>query len=519
MALDQLVEDTPKTDIVRIAWHLSDSYTIPMCDTRASYYGVTGIPSVKFGGVRTAYKPFEDDFNYRFNIPSPLSLFLYGYFGDETIDFELDLEVTEDFTGSDVKVLFVLIEDNLEYGGTIYDGAARWAGVESGVTVRSIGETEHFTGSISVDTEWNLTNAYLVAFVQDRTSREVLQAARAFRPNLGWESVFITADEDEDRVITLNLENDTGMNLDYSLMLDKSSLPVGGKWEGKFFVDGFFVDDSCEVSLDADSSTSIDVHFIYSREEPEEAEMTFTAAYSLMRTLNSAITLTGRKGPVMLENDGYIIDDDQVGGSWGNGDGIVQPGELVELTTYASNPGGITAYDVESMLTTGTPGVLIIVPEEVFGDVAPGDRVEGGVLKIAFGAEMEPGDAVFFQEFTDLEQNVIVDTFTISVTSVTEESGLPGPAATTLGSNYPNPFNPKTTIPFTLGESGDAALIIYDLAGRQVRLFELSGHAAGFSSVVWDGRSSAGTSVSSGIYIYSLETAEERIDKKMMLIK
>ena len=519
MALDQLVEETPKTDIARIAWHISDPFSIPLCDTRFSYYGLSGVPSVKFDGIRTAYKPFEDDFNYRFVISSPLKLSLYGYFSDTTIDFDLDLRVTEDLTGSNVKVLFVLLEDGVEYGGTSYYGVSRWAGEEADVTVRSNGETESFSGSISVDPEWNLANCYLVAFVQDRTSREVLQTARAFRPNLSWESSFVTADDDVDRVIALDLENDTGMDLDYSLVLDKSLLPGSGEWEGKFFVDGYFVDDSCEVLLEADSSLVIDVHFLYSGEEPEEAEMTFTASYSLMRTLYSAAVLTGRKGPVIIEHDGYIVDDDQEGGSWGNGDGIVQPGELIELTTYALNPGGITAYQVESVLTTTTPGILIIVPEETFGDLAPEDRVEGGGLKVAFDEEVEPGEAVFIQEFTDLEQNVIPDTFTITVTSVDDDADLPGAAVTHLGSNYPNPFNPKTTIPFTLGESGDATLVIYDLAGREVKSFVLSGRARGTSCVVWDGRSSTGTPSSSGIYIYSLETGGERIDRKMMLIK
>jgi len=97
--------------------------------------------------------------------------------------------------------------------------------------------------------------------------------------------------------------------------------------------------------------------------------------------------------------------------------------------------------------------------------------------------------------------------------------GAPGqdnatPVVTSLGlSNYPNPFNPTTTISFSLGEKSDYKLTIYNVTGQVVRTFE--GNAdAGEQAVVWDASSN-----SSGVYFYKLEAGDHSATKKMVLLK
>ena len=78
--------------------------------------------------------------------------------------------------------------------------------------------------------------------------------------------------------------------------------------------------------------------------------------------------------------------------------------------------------------------------------------------------------------------------------------------ATTIGlqNNYPNPFNPTTTISFSLQNNSNVKLSIYNIKGQKVKQLLINQLSAGEHSVVWDGRDSNGKRVSSGIYFYKL---------------
>ena len=93
------------------------------------------------------------------------------------------------------------------------------------------------------------------------------------------------------------------------------------------------------------------------------------------------------------------------------------------------------------------------------------------------------------------------------------------PESISLLGNYPNPFNPTTTIEFTLPEAGFANLIIYNVTGQKVR--ELSeGHmSAGLHTVVWNGRDDLGLPVSAGVYVSRLEMGDAVTNGKMTLVK
>ncbi|MDE3056375.1 MAG: T9SS type A sorting domain-containing protein [Bacteroidota bacterium] len=89
-----------------------------------------------------------------------------------------------------------------------------------------------------------------------------------------------------------------------------------------------------------------------------------------------------------------------------------------------------------------------------------------------------------------------------------------------LANNYPNPFNPSTTIGFGVPQSGVVSVTIYNILGQKVRTL-LNGFAtAGEHSIVWDGRNDAGIVVESGVYFYRLETAGGMsLVRKMLLLK
>jgi hypothetical protein len=93
------------------------------------------------------------------------------------------------------------------------------------------------------------------------------------------------------------------------------------------------------------------------------------------------------------------------------------------------------------------------------------------------------------------------------------------PACVKLGPNYPNPFNPSTTIEFTLPETGITSLVIYNIAGQKVRRLIAELMTAGKHTVVWDGKDESGLAVSAGIYFARLTCGVMTTTGKMVLIK
>jgi len=88
-----------------------------------------------------------------------------------------------------------------------------------------------------------------------------------------------------------------------------------------------------------------------------------------------------------------------------------------------------------------------------------------------------------------------------------------------LEPNYPNPFNPSTTIRFSLPQSEKVVLSIYDVLGKKVIELVNGNMTAGWHSVEWNGKNHAGNSVASGVYIYRLQTSEATLQKKMLLVR
>ena len=85
--------------------------------------------------------------------------------------------------------------------------------------------------------------------------------------------------------------------------------------------------------------------------------------------------------------------------------------------------------------------------------------------------------------------------------------------------NQPNPFNPRTSIRYVLAASGDAELVVYDLAGRRVKELVFGHVEAGPHETQWDGTDRDGRRVASGVYLYRLVAGEFIETKRMVLLK
>lgn len=87
-----------------------------------------------------------------------------------------------------------------------------------------------------------------------------------------------------------------------------------------------------------------------------------------------------------------------------------------------------------------------------------------------------------------------------------------------LAQNFPNPFNPTTTIKYTLAKNTSVVLKIFDTHGRLVKTLINQNQPAGFHRVIWDGKTAAGENAASGIYLYKMAAGDFVQTRKMALL-
>jgi hypothetical protein len=93
------------------------------------------------------------------------------------------------------------------------------------------------------------------------------------------------------------------------------------------------------------------------------------------------------------------------------------------------------------------------------------------------------------------------------------------PVIPTLDQNFPNPFNPATTIRYVLPVARNVNLSIYTLSGQKVVTLVQTHQPAGEHTVRWEGRNNQGGEVSSGVYFYRIEVEGASVTRKLTLVR
>jgi hypothetical protein len=167
-------------------------------------------------------------------------------------------------------------------------------------------------------------------------------------------------------------------------------------------------------------------------------------------------------------------------------------GQAVELITGSSNTNfwGPQLASIDSDGDGFTNGEELQDPNGLWnGGDPPGD----------FSLVTNPGDATDFP------------------VSVNQLADIPNDYQ--LGNNYPNPFNPTTTITFSIPENSDVLLEVYNSLGEKVRMLVNENYSSGTYSARWNGRDDFGREVNSGVYIYRIVAANFVDSKRMILMK
>ncbi len=199
-----------------------------------------------------------------------------------------------------------------------------------------------------------------------------------------------------------------------------------------------------------------------------------------------------------------------------NGDGVVNVQDLVLVSSRLKEVGENTA-DVNG---DGVVNIqdLVLVAGELGGTAAAPSAWHGTFAGLPSRATVEQWlVAAYRVPRTDARLRRGIDWFERLL------AALP-PEETALLTNYPNPFNPETWIPYQLSKPAGVMLRIYSVNGALVRTLALGHQPAGMyhrksRAAYWDGRNTQGEKVASGIYFYKLSAGDFTATRKMLIRK
>ena len=158
-------------------------------------------------------------------------------------------------------------------------------------------------------------------------------------------------------------------------------------------------------------------------------------------------------------------------------------------------------------------------------------KSEGTISVAAYGAAVDKGEldvSLIFRATAEIEDGRLYfsegelrdGNFAVNqVARLGEVQIQTRPEAFALANNYPNPFNPETTIKYALPDPVDVRLEIYNMLGQQVRSLVSEPQNAGRYTVKWDATNESGHALSTGIYFYRLVAGDFHKVEKMLLLK
>ena len=230
-----------------------------------------------------------------------------------------------------------------------------------------------------------------------------------------------------------------------------------------------------------------------------------------------------------------MIDEDMMdenGGEEGNEEIAAAPA----LSTYKSAWAFIATSDIRGM-QAGTDYTLvaenlrtgIIATENITSDVKRSSVVWADLNRKSV---VEAGDKLEVALY-DEHGNIVSGPFQRTVTTADIRNaflnlqlnvGDVRPQDTILAQNFPNPFNPETWIPYQLSQSAEVRISIHNISGQLVRTLDLGLQPVGSymtpaTAAYWDGKNAVGERVSSGIYFYTLQTADFAATRRMVILK
>jgi hypothetical protein len=200
------------------------------------------------------------------------------------------------------------------------------------------------------------------------------------------------------------------------------------------------------------------------------------------------------------------------------GDGIPSPGEGLRLVVRVRNDGPVAATNLKLTLTADAPDITVFDGTALLADVPPGSSRQNTGDPFVFAIDEAATDSlVTLWVHMGRRSNTSQGALRLDV-HLAPPAGPEG-AKFLLSPCRPNPFRDATNLSFNMPRNGRAVVRIYDVSGRLVRTVDDSYREAGPHQVLWDGSSSGGDPVASGVYFVRLEVAGDSRTRKVVLLR
>ena len=348
-------------------------------------------------------------------------------------------------------------------------------------------------------TVWDKKNMNLVAFVQNKTTKEVMQVEMISRRNMvaSLPPVLsaisdITISEDSTTLVVASATDPDGDPLSYSATADTSAI--------EFQVSNDTVTVKPLINWNGTSVVTVKVTDGFTNAS-QAFTLTVTAApdppgafaWTDPTSENDSIVVTSSNG-----NDNFSI-------GW---ESSVDPdGDAVTYKLAISHP----PHSVPGIMTQPFSSTSRSFAFAEFIGLWPSSLQMINRLNYKFNVYAYSGSDS--TEVTGTRQLFVERSGDLN----TESIGIPN--SFVLHPNYPNPFNPETQIRFEMPYAGNVDLSIYNLLGMKVKTLYSGQKSAGVFEFKWDGKNDHNQSVSGGVYIYKLQGGQQMQMRKMILLK
>jgi thiol-disulfide isomerase/thioredoxin len=182
-ALSQLSEKYGSSKLIVLEYHDNDELSNNKIEDRSQWYGVQGFPTVQFdgntpvvGGAFNLQSIYEKNIQKRFATEPIVTLTLSGVIGEQTGKVKVTITPLTGKSPSNLKLRWVIYEDNVNFKGKYYRFVVRDILVEDKLDFLGT-QPKNISKTFAINPVWNYSNLGIVVFVQDDKSKEVLQTA------------------------------------------------------------------------------------------------------------------------------------------------------------------------------------------------------------------------------------------------------------------------------------------------------------------------------------------------------
>ena len=341
--------------------------------------------------------------------------------------------------------------------------------------------------------------------IGDRSDTVSLLPASVQSPNIGQQ-------------LKLSLKIANGENVagyQATVQFDDTALRFVSGMNGDFLpADAFFVEPKVEGNLVKLNAASLAGE---SDGDGTLATLTFEVITAKASTLTlSDVLLSNRAGETFLPQieNAEITEPTKLKGDV-NGDGTVNIADLVLVASNLGETGQNTA-DVNGDGQVNIADLVLVAGALGNNAAAPSLNPQTSEMLTATDVKqwLSAAQELNLTDTTSLRGILFLQKLLVTLI----------PKETTLLTNYPNPFNPETWIPYQLAKPVDVTLHIYSVNGVLVRALALGYQPAGMyqhrsRAAYWDGKNAFGERVASGVYFYTLTAGDFTATRKMLILK